>query len=56
MLNGAKLKINIREEQILIPNLVETVKGVAEFEKETFKAITEARSKVNQIKIKRLKC
>lgn len=33
----------------LIPNLVETVKGAAEFEKETFTAVTEARSKVGQI-------
>jgi len=33
----------------LVPNLVETVKGAAEFEKETFTAVTEARSKVGQI-------
>ncbi len=35
----------------LIPNLVETVKGVAEFEKETFTSITEARSKVSSLNI-----
>jgi LemA protein len=33
----------------LIPNLVETVKGVASFERETYTAITEARSRVNNI-------
>lgn len=30
----------------LVPNLVETVKGAAAFEKDTFTAVTEARSKV----------
>lgn len=35
----------------LVPNLVETVKGVANFEKETYTAVTEARAKVGQIKI-----
>ena len=34
-----------------MPNLVETVKGAAEFEKETFTAVTEARSKVGQVQI-----
>lgn len=33
----------------LIPNLVETVKGAAQFEKDTFTAVTEARSRVGQV-------
>jgi len=33
----------------LIPNLVETVKGVANFEKETYTAVAEARSKAGQV-------
>jgi LemA protein len=33
----------------LIPNLVETVKGAAKFEKDTFTAVAEARSRVGQI-------
>lgn len=35
----------------LIPNLVETVKGAAEFEKDTFTQVTEARAKVGQIQL-----
>jgi len=35
----------------LVPNLVETVKGAANFEKETYTAVTEARAKVGQMSI-----
>ena len=35
----------------LIPNLVETVKGVAKFEKETYTELAEARSRAGQINI-----
>jgi LemA protein len=33
----------------LIPNLVETVKGAAQFERDTFTQVTEARSKAGQV-------
>jgi len=35
----------------LVPNLVETVKGAADFEKSTYTAVTEARAKVGQVNI-----
>jgi LemA protein len=35
----------------LVPNLVETVKGAANFEKDTFVAVAEARSKVGQVSV-----
>ncbi len=35
----------------LVPNLVETVKGAANFEKETYTAVTEARAKIGQMKV-----
>ncbi len=35
----------------LIPNLVETVKGAANFEKSTYVAVAEARSKVGQVNL-----
>lgn len=35
----------------LVPNLVETVRGYASHERETFTAVTEARSKVGQINL-----
>jgi len=37
----------------LIPNLVETVKGAADFEKGTLIAVTEARAKVGQVSVPR---
>jgi len=35
----------------LVPNLVETVKGAAKFEKDTFTAVTEARAKAGQTQL-----
>ncbi len=35
----------------LVPNLVATVKGAAEFEQETFTRVTEARAKVGQVSV-----
>jgi LemA protein len=35
----------------LVPNLVNTVKGVKDYEKETLTAVVEARSKVGQVKV-----
>jgi LemA protein len=35
----------------LVPNLVETVKGAAAFEKDTYTAVTEARAKVGQVQV-----
>ena len=35
----------------LVPNLVETVKGAAAFEKDTFTAVTEARAKVGRVNL-----
>ena len=35
----------------LVPNLVETVKGIAEQEKEVFQSVTEARARVGEVKI-----
>ncbi len=35
----------------LVPNLVKTVKGAADFEKETLKQVVEARARVGQVKV-----
>src|SRR4051794_15762678 len=35
----------------LVPNLVETVKGAANFEKETYTQVAEARAKAGQVQI-----
>lgn len=51
--NGAWAQVeNVYQRRMdLIPNLVETVKGVANFEKETYTAVAEARASAGQIKI-----
>lgn len=51
--NGAWSQVeNVYQRRMdLIPNLVATVKGVANFEKETYTAVAEARSKAGQITI-----
>jgi LemA protein len=57
---GLEEKVNATWSQVqnqyqrrldLIPNLVQTVKGVANFEKETYTAVAEARAKAGQTQI-----
>jgi LemA protein len=47
----SNLQAQYQRRADLIPNLVETVQGAADFEKETLQAVTEARAKATSIQV-----
>jgi len=47
----ADIDVQLKRRYDLIPNLIETVKGYAAHERETFDAVTQARTKATQIHV-----